>query len=95
MLGSLKLISQIPEKRCLSTLPKNLFVFKWRSKMYFAVRQTFVCRSSPKIFDCLSEALCWILLNVHKLPFILHLLDDFLVIDFPNSPLYLCISKLK
>ncbi|XP_062383578.1 uncharacterized protein LOC134071030 [Sardina pilchardus] len=60
-----------------------LFCVKWQSKFYFAVRLTFGCRSSPHIFNCLSEALCWILLNVCHLPFVLHLLDDFLLIDFP------------
>ncbi|XP_076158650.1 uncharacterized protein LOC143141830 [Alosa pseudoharengus] len=62
-----------------------LFGVKWESKFYFAVKLTFGCRSSPHIFNCLSEALCWILLNVCKLPFVLHLLDDFLLVDFPSS----------
>lgn len=61
------------------------FGVKWNSKFHFAVRLTFGCRSSPHIFNSLSEALCWILLNVCKLPFVLHLLDDFLLIDFPSS----------
>lgn len=34
---------------------------------------SFSCRSSPKIFGCLSEALYWILLNKCKLPFIFFL----------------------
>ncbi|XP_063054526.1 uncharacterized protein LOC134448797 [Engraulis encrasicolus] len=63
-----------------------LFCVKWQSAFYFAVRLTFGCRSSPRIFNNLSEALCWILLNVCKLPFVLHLLDDFLLIDFPSKP---------
>lgn len=63
--------------------------------MYFSVRLTFGCRSSPKIFDTLSEALCWILLNNCKLPFVLHLLDDFLLVDYPNSKPDRCISALK
>lgn len=54
-----------------------LFGVKWQSKLFFAVRLTFGCRSSPHIFNCLSDALCWILLNVCKLPFVLHLLNDF------------------
>lgn len=61
-----------------------LFGVKWKSLLYFAVRLTFGCRRSPHIFNCLSKALCWILLNVCKLPFVLHLLDDFLI-DFPSS----------
>ncbi len=73
----------------------HLFGVKWREKMYFAVRLTFGCRSSPKIFDTLSEALCWILLNNCKLPFVLHLLDDFLLIDFPCAKPDHAISTLK
>lgn len=65
-----------------SDLP--LFGVKWDSKFYFAVRLTFGCKSSPHIFNCISEALCWILLNVCKLPFVLHLPDDFLRIDFAS-----------
>ncbi|XP_063055926.1 uncharacterized protein LOC134449746 [Engraulis encrasicolus] len=61
-----------------------LFGIQWQSKFYFAVRLTFGCRSSPHIFNCLSEALCWVLLNVYKVPFLLHLLDDFLLVDFPS-----------
>ncbi len=73
----------------------HLFGVKWRSKLYFAVKLTFGCRSSPRIFDTLSEALCWILYNTHKLPFVLHLLDDFLVVDFPASPPARCITVVK
>ncbi|XP_062249448.1 uncharacterized protein LOC133958576 [Platichthys flesus] len=64
----------------------HLFCVKWKSKFYYSVKLTFGCRSSPSIFNTLSEALCWILYNSYKLPFVLHLLDDFLVIDFPSSP---------
>ena len=73
----------------------HLFGIKWRSQMYFYARLAFGCRSSPRIFDTLSEALCWVLLNVHRLPFVLHLLDDFLVVDFPFSPPARCISVVK
>lgn len=73
----------------------HLFGVMWREKMYFSVRLTFGCRSSPKIFDTLSEALCWILLNNCKLPFVLHLLDDFLLVDYPNSVPGRCFDSLK
>ncbi|XP_046888607.1 uncharacterized protein LOC124475816 [Hypomesus transpacificus] len=73
----------------------HLFGIKWRSQMYFYARLAFGCRSSPCIFDTLSEALCWVLLNVHRLPFVLHLLDDFLVVGFPFSPPARCISVVK
>ncbi|CAG2224001.1 unnamed protein product [Mytilus edulis] len=36
--------------------------------------------SSPKIFDTLSQAICWIAQNNYNIEHILHLLDDFLVI---------------
>lgn len=57
----------------------HLFDVQWNDKLYFAVRLTFVSRSSPKIFDTLSEALCWILLNNCNLPF------DFFLLDYPND----------
>ena len=66
--------------------PSQWHGIQWRSKMYFYARLAVGCRSSRRIFDTLSEALCWVLLNVHRLPFVLHLLDDFLVIDYPSSP---------
>ncbi|CAC5368602.1 unnamed protein product [Mytilus coruscus] len=44
---------------------------------------SFGCRSSPKIFDTLSEAICWILQNNYGLRHVLHLLDDFLLINNP------------
>lgn len=73
----------------------HLFGIKWREKFYFSVRLTFGCRSSPKIFDTLSEALCWILLNNCKIPHVLHLLDDFLLVDYKNAKPERCISALK
>lgn len=73
----------------------HLFGVKWRGKTYFSVRLTFGCRSSPSIFNTLAEALCWILLNNCKLPFVLHLLDDFLVVDYPHARADRCINDLK
>lgn len=66
----------------------------WKGSYYFAVRLTFGCRSSPKIFDSLSEALCWILINNYRLPYVLHLLDDFLVVTPPSSPPRFGLSSL-
>jgi len=39
--------------------------------------------------------LCWILLNNEKLSFVLHLLDDFLLVDFPYKKSDFSISILK
>ena len=59
----------------------HLFGVNWRKKFYFAVHLTFGCKSSPKIFDTLSEAICWILSNNYAIRYLLHLLDDFLIIS--------------
>ena len=72
----------------------HLFGVRWRGKSYFSVRLPFGSRSSPAIFNHLSEALCWILLNNLRLPFVLHLLDDFLVVDYPASSPARCINAL-
>ncbi len=63
----------------------HLFGICWQEKKYFSVRLTFGCRSSPKIFDMLSEAICWILSNNYDVPYLVHLLDDFLIISPPDS----------
>ncbi|CAG2195331.1 unnamed protein product [Mytilus edulis] len=62
-----------------------LFCFKWQSFYYYYVRLTFGCRSSPKIFDTVSQAICHIAEKNYKIKNILHLLDDFLTIDHPSE----------
>ena len=57
---------------------------KWQGKCYYYTRLVFGSRSSPKIFDTLSVAVCWIATNVFGISTILHLLDDFLTIDPPD-----------
>ncbi len=63
----------------------HLFGILWERKYYFAVHLTFGCKSSPKIFDMLSEAICWILSNNHAIPHLIHLLDDFFIISPPDA----------
>ncbi len=63
----------------------HLFGVQWAGTFYFAVRLTFGCKSSPKIFDMLSEAICWILSNNYAIPHLIHLLDDFLIISPPEA----------
>lgn len=58
---------------------------KWEGQYYFYKRLVFGSRSSPKIFDQLSEAICWIAKEKYQMRHILHLLDDFLVIDTSTS----------
>ena len=52
----------------------------WNRQFYFYSRLVFGSRSSPKIFDNLSVALCWIATQNYSIPNVLHLLDDFLVV---------------
>lgn len=62
----------------------HLHGVQWRNQMFFFTRLVFGCRSSPKIFDNLSTAICWIAENLYEVKHILHLLDDFLTVDAPN-----------
>ncbi|XP_061195402.1 uncharacterized protein LOC133203642 [Saccostrea echinata] len=59
--------------------------FKWKNKYFFYKRLVFGCRSSPKIFDMLSKAICWILEYNYNVKNILHLLDDFVTFDPPGE----------
>ena len=59
----------------------NLYGIKWDNLYYFYHRLCFGCRSSPKLFDYLSTAVCWIAHNNYNIADIIHLLDDFLTVD--------------
>ena len=58
---------------------------KRNNKYYFYTRLVFGSHSSPKLFDNLSVAICWILKHNYNIENVLHLLDDFLTIDRPDS----------
>ena len=62
----------------------HMFCVKWNDQYFYYRTLSFGCRSSPKIFDQFSSALCWILQNNYNVSFILHLLDDFLTVDKPT-----------
>ena len=61
------------------------FCVKWNNLYYVFVRLVFGCRSSPRIFDTLSQAICWIACTNYGVDTIFHLLDDFLTVDEPNE----------
>jgi hypothetical protein len=63
----------------------HLYGVCWDSKYYFCCRLAFGCRSSPKLFDLLSQAICWIAANNYGISHILHLLDDFWTADSPQD----------
>lgn len=66
----------------------------WDNKFYFFVRLVFGSRSSPKIFDTLSEAICWIAKHKYGLDYIFHLLDDFLVVEPPHGDANSAMARL-
>ena len=57
----------------------------WDGKYYYDMTLPFGLRSAPFIFNQLSEAVEWILLNHCGISFVCHILDDFLIIE-PSAP---------
>lgn len=47
---------------------------KWENKYHFFKQLVYGSRSSPKIFDTISQAVCWIASNNYNIKNILHLL---------------------
>lgn len=63
----------------------HLFCVKWNNQCYIPVRLCFGARSSPRIFDQLAQALCWIAKHKYEVETIFHLLDDFLTVQNPTA----------
>jgi hypothetical protein len=63
----------------------HLFCLKWKSQYYYYTKLAFGCRSSPRIFDCLAQAICWIATHNYGIKHILHLLDDFITFEEPDK----------
>ena len=59
------------------------FCVKWDGMYYVFVRLVFGCRSSPRVFDTLSQAVCWIACNKYGVQTMFHMLDDFLTVGKP------------
>jgi len=59
---------------------------QWEGKFYDDKVLPFGLRSAPFLFNQLSEAVEWLLLNHCGISFVCHILDDFLVIE-PPSPI--------
>ena len=64
----------------------HLFCVKQRISSYFYARLAFGCRSSSNFFYQFSQAICWTAKNDDDIECILHLLDDFIIIDRPDYP---------
>ena len=59
----------------------GLYLNKRQDKYYFYQRLCFGCRSSPNIFHSLSSAVCWIVIHIYDIKYIIHLFDDILTVD--------------
>jgi hypothetical protein len=55
----------------------HLLGYQWNNQFYFDTRLPFGSRSSPFIFNCFADLLCWILKVVMTIACIIHYLDDF------------------
>lgn len=74
--------------RLIPLKPKDyeLFGICWEGKFYYEKVLPFGLRSAPYIFNQLSDAIEWILVNKCSISFVCHILDDFLIIE-PASAL--------
>jgi len=63
----------------------ELFGMFWNNQYYYDKVLAFGLRSAPSVFNQLSDAVEWILLNKCGISFVCHILDDFLIIE-PATP---------
>ncbi|XP_033745627.1 uncharacterized protein LOC117331141 [Pecten maximus] len=54
-------------------------------KLLFLQQACIRLQIKPKIFDTLSQAVCWIAQNRYQIKHILHLLDDFITFEHPSG----------
>ena len=65
----------------------ELLGIRWRNQYYVDTCLPFGLRSAPYLFNQFAEALEWILRTNYGLRWVLHYLDDYLVLGPPNSDL--------
>lgn len=63
----------------------ELFGMQWEGEFYYDKVLPFGLRSAPFLFNQLSDAVEWILVNLCGISFVCHILDDFLIIEPPSS----------
>ena len=61
-----------------------LLGMKWQGQLYVDTTLPFGLRSTPKIFNTAADGLAWVLQSV-GVQFVLHYLDDFLLLGPPGS----------
>ena len=77
-----RLIPVHPQDRVLQAM-------RWKGRIYVDPMLPFGLRSAPKIFNTVADALNWHLKR-SGIPYILHYLDDFIIVAPPDSPLCQC-----
>ena len=63
----------------------HLLGFMWRNMFYYDRAMPMGCSSSCRTFEALSTAVKWIARHKFQIPYILHLLDDFLIISLSRE----------
>ena len=63
----------------------ELLGIHWQNKYYFDKRLPFGLRSAPFLFNQLADALHWILATRYNIKYLLHYLDDFLIVAPSNA----------
>ena len=86
------LLSKIDLKDAFRLIPVhpsqwNLLGICWKSRFYVDTCLPFELRSAPYLFNCLSEAIHWILVNKYDVHHLLHYFDDFLTAGPSDSPI--------
>lgn len=64
----------------------DLLGFQFENKIYYNLCLPMGSSSSCAIFSAFSNVLKWIAQQILHIPFMIHILDDFLILGPPNSP---------
>ena len=84
------LLSKIDIKHAFRLLPVKptqwiLLGFIWFGLYFIDTRLPMGLRSSPAIFNCFADAVCWIIQTLFNLPHLIHYADDFLLASTSNT----------
>ena len=88
--GKGALVAKIDVKNAYRVVPIHpddtwLFGMLWEDELFVDIALPFGLRSAPKIFSALADAVVWIA-KQNGIPFLIHYLDDFLIVGPPSSP---------
>jgi hypothetical protein len=72
----------------------NLLGVNWNSRYYVDMYLLFGLRSAPYMFNQLSDALEWVLHHNYDLHNVIHILDDFFIVEPPKAGYLTIFCKL-